>query len=56
MSEAQKLCKNCTHFDPKSQECHKYAPKPVTVAEQKNIRWPIVQPVSWCSEYQGRTT
>ena len=55
MSDTQKLCKICTHFDAKTQECHRYAPRPVTVDDQKNIRWPIVQPIGWCSEYQART-
>lgn len=55
MSEVQKLCKNCIHFDAKSQECRRYAPRPVPVGDQKNIRWPIVQPIGWCSEYQTRT-
>ncbi len=55
MPETQKLCKTCQHFDAKSQECRRYAPRPVTVTDQKNIRWPIVQPINWCSEFTVRT-
>lgn len=55
MPELQKQCKMCMHFDAKTQECRHYAPRPVTVNDQKNIRWPVVQPISWCSEYQAKT-
>ena len=54
--EAQRFCKNCLCYDAKTQECRRYAPRPVDVDEQKKIRWPIVQPINWCMEFQPRPT
>ena len=51
MTNTQRLCKNCDAFDAKAQECHKRAPHPVNLNDQKKERWPNVQPINWCMEF-----
>ena len=46
-----KLCKGCVFFDFKAQECHRYAPRPVILDEQKKMRWPATPPIGWCGEF-----
>ena len=54
MPDLNKLCKACEHYDAKPQECHRYAPKPVLMDEQKKIRWPSTPPIGWCGEFKAK--
>ncbi len=54
MASVMRLCKNCVCFDAKTQECHKYAPKTVQAENQKKERWPVVQPINWCMEFEAK--
>ncbi|MBN1125654.1 MAG: hypothetical protein JXA82_11645 [Sedimentisphaerales bacterium] len=54
MADVPKLCKNCICYDAKTQECHRYAPRPVDLDQQKKVRWPAVQPINWCLEFQPK--
>ena len=54
MPDLNKLCKACAHYDAKLQECHRYAPKPVLMDNQKKMRWPNTAPIGWCGEFQAK--
>ena len=54
MPDLNKLCKACAHYDAKPQECHRYAPKPDLMDNQKKFRWPITPPIGWCGEFQAK--
>ena len=54
MSDMNKLCKNCEYYETKTQECRRYAPHPVDMAEQKKVRWPATTPIAWCGEFKAK--
>jgi hypothetical protein len=54
MPDSTKMCKACAYFEPRPQECHRYAPRPVDMAEQKKIRWPCTPPIGWCGEFKQK--
>ena len=54
MSDANRLCKNCTYFEARAGECRRYAPRPVFLEEQKKVRWPASAPIAWCGEFSAK--
>ena len=54
MADANKLCKNCSFFEAKAQECHRYAPRPVELDNQKKMRWPATPPIGWCGDFAAK--
>jgi len=51
--DLKKRCKSCAYYDVKVQECHRYAPRPIEVENQKKIRWPSVPPIGFCGEFEA---
>ena len=53
MPDMNQHCKSCEYYETKAQECHRYAPRPVDLEQQKKVRWPFTAPIGWCGEFKA---
>lgn len=57
MSDRLFACGRCRFFDDDLKECHRYAPKLITIARGGRAvlasKFPDIKPESWCGEHKS---